>query len=157
MQSHELKKPKHYKRKQRVGRGGKRGTFSGRGVKGQKARAGARIRPQIWDYILQTPKLKGTIKSGSGTMGRRRTPVAVVNLDSVNAVAKSGDTINAAYLVKKKLVRKQGGRMPRVKVLAKGDIKKKITVQGLQLSEAARHKIEAAGGEVKDTGKQVNN
>lgn len=45
MQLHELK-PKHKaKKKKRVGRGGKRGTFSGRGVKGQKARAG-RNRPK---------------------------------------------------------------------------------------------------------------
>lgn len=45
MQLHELKPIHPRKRRKRVGRGGKRGTFSGRGTKGQKSRAGASVRP----------------------------------------------------------------------------------------------------------------
>ena len=59
MQVNNIKKPKHLKRKRRVGRGGKRGTYSGKGLKGQKSRAGHRIRPQILDYIFKIPKLSG--------------------------------------------------------------------------------------------------
>ena len=45
-------KPKTSKKsKKRIGRGGKRGTYSGRGIKGQKARAGHRIRPEIRDIL----------------------------------------------------------------------------------------------------------
>src|SRR3989338_6673813 len=59
MQIHEVK-PKLKKHAQkRVGRGGKRGTYSGRGIKGQKARAGHRIRPALRDVIKKIPKLRG--------------------------------------------------------------------------------------------------
>ncbi len=47
------------KSKKRVGRGGKRGTYSGRGIKGQKSRAGRKMRPAIRDLIQRTPKLRG--------------------------------------------------------------------------------------------------
>jgi large subunit ribosomal protein L15 len=56
---HELQ-PEHKTRdKKRIGRGGKRGGYSGRGQKGQKSRAGRRIRPAERDIILRLPKLRG--------------------------------------------------------------------------------------------------
>ncbi|OGF76863.1 hypothetical protein A3C77_03610 [Candidatus Giovannonibacteria bacterium RIFCSPHIGHO2_02_FULL_45_13] len=58
MQAHNLQKSGHRKHK-RIGRGGKRGSFSGRGIKGQKARAGRRIRPQIRDIIKKIHKRRG--------------------------------------------------------------------------------------------------
>ncbi|MEK9186632.1 MAG: uL15 family ribosomal protein, partial [Patescibacteria group bacterium] len=59
MQLHQLK-PRHRQYpKTRVGRGGKRGTTSGRGQKGQKSRSGHRIRPAERDYIQRLPKLRG--------------------------------------------------------------------------------------------------
>ncbi|MEX0870102.1 MAG: uL15 family ribosomal protein [Candidatus Spechtbacterales bacterium] len=155
MQSHELKKPKQT-RKQRVGRGGKRGTYSGRGVKGQKARAGARIRPEIWDYITRTPKLKGPVKKGSGSQDKMRpigkSPdvlIKAVNLDNLNKHIKTGDTVNVEFLIKNNLVEKYKGRNPKVKLLARGDIDKKITVEGIEVSKSVREKIEKVGGTVK--------
>ena len=60
MQLHELQPFHRLKRKApRVGRGGKRGTTSGKGTKGQKARAGHRIRPAERDLIIRIPKLRG--------------------------------------------------------------------------------------------------
>jgi large subunit ribosomal protein L15 len=59
MQLHELKPFHPNKKQRRVGRGGKRGTTSGRGTKGQKARAGHRIRPAERDLIQRLPKLRG--------------------------------------------------------------------------------------------------
>jgi len=66
MQLHQLKPTVKQKRAKRVGRGGKRGTYSGRGQKGQKSRAGARIRPgfrggdnPIWKLF---PKQRGSAK-----------------------------------------------------------------------------------------------
>lgn len=51
--------------KKRIGRGGKRGTYSGKGVKGQKSRAGKRIRPGTRDLIQQIPKLRGSRNMGA--------------------------------------------------------------------------------------------
>lgn len=60
MQLHQLKPLHPNKRpKPRVGRGGKRGTYSGRGQKGQRARAGHRIRPASRDLLQRLPKLRG--------------------------------------------------------------------------------------------------
>lgn len=59
MQLHELQSLHPNKKEKRVGRGGKRGTYSGRGVKGQSSRAGHRIRPAERDLIQRMPKLRG--------------------------------------------------------------------------------------------------
>ncbi|MEX2007899.1 MAG: uL15m family ribosomal protein [Candidatus Spechtbacterales bacterium] len=152
MQTHELQKPKHIKTARRVGRGGKRGTFSGRGMKGQKSRAGARIRPNIWDYIAKIPKLRGqdrkpkASKFGRGV--KDATPVTVINLDLLNRVATEGVKIDAKFLVDAGAVRKHKGRLPKVKILSEGVLGKKITVSGLMVSGPAREKIEQAGGSI---------
>jgi len=59
MQLHELKRKTKAKTKKRVGRGGIRGKTSGRGHKGQNARAGHRVRPEIRDMFKKLPKLRG--------------------------------------------------------------------------------------------------
>lgn len=60
MQLHQVQPTHKNKSKKRIGRGGKRGTYSGRGMKGQKSRAGRKIRPAVRDLIQRTPKLRGT-------------------------------------------------------------------------------------------------
>ena len=70
MQLHELRPTEERKAKKRVGRGGKRGTYSGRGMKGQKARAGRRIRPAMRDLMQRTPKLRG-VKNQSANYKKR--------------------------------------------------------------------------------------
>ncbi|MDO8430154.1 MAG: uL15 family ribosomal protein [bacterium] len=116
------------KRVQRVGRGGKRGTTSGRGTKGQKSRSGHRIRPAERDLLIRLPKLRGyrnkSIKEKSG----------VLNLSDL---ANSKDTI----FNKKNL--------GLVKILGGGELKKPITIEGLPVSKSAKIKIEKAGGTVK--------
>jgi large subunit ribosomal protein L15 len=59
MQLHELKPRHKLKKKKRVGRGGKRGTYSGRGQKGQLARAGRKLKPIVREIIKRYPKLRG--------------------------------------------------------------------------------------------------
>jgi len=59
MQLHQLQPANKNQKKKRIGRGGKRGTYSGRGVKGQKSRAGRHIRPAERDLIQRLPKLRG--------------------------------------------------------------------------------------------------
>lgn len=59
MQLHQIKPSHKLKTKKRIGRGGKKGTYSGKGMKGQKSRAGAKIRPELRDFIKKIPKVRG--------------------------------------------------------------------------------------------------
>lgn len=59
MQLHNIAPRHHNTTKRRVGRGGKKGTYSGRGLKGQKSRAGNKVRPALRDFVLKVPKLRG--------------------------------------------------------------------------------------------------
>lgn len=63
MQFHALKRNTPNKKSKQVGRGGKRGKTSGRGTKGQNARAGHKKRPELRDFIKRLPKLRGRGKS----------------------------------------------------------------------------------------------
>ncbi|MBU2101416.1 hypothetical protein KKH05_01725 [Patescibacteria group bacterium] len=65
MNLHDISPINKNKKKKRIGRGGKRGTFSGRGIKGQKSRAGRKIRPASRDLIQQLPKLRGSKNMGA--------------------------------------------------------------------------------------------
>jgi large subunit ribosomal protein L15 len=148
MQVHEIKKPKQ-KTKRRVGRGGKRGTYSGRGMKGQKSRAGHRIRPAILDYIFKVPKLGGPTKKAGQAIGSQGAPVFTVNTGDLDKVAKKGDVVDVEFLAKNNLVKNFKGHRPKkVKLLAKGELKKEITVKGLILSKSAREQVENVGGKV---------
>lgn len=129
-----------------VGRGGKRGKTSGRGGKGQTARAGHKIRPEWRDFIKRMPKLRGySFQSISGV----HSPVSVVNLDTINEAFKSGATVKPATLVAGGLIQKYKGKNPVVKILSSGEITKKILVVGCLVSKTAQAKIQKAGGEVK--------
>ncbi len=142
MQLHELK-PKHPSRKsRRVGRGGKRGTYSGRGIKGQLARAGRKKVPVIRELIKRYPKLRGY---RSKTFFKRK---AVLNLDSLDKNFESGKLVTPQLVVEKKLVRKMGGKIPSIKILGKGEITKALKLEGFEVSKSAREKIKKAGGEV---------
>lgn len=59
MQFHTLKRKTPNKKSKQVGRGGTRGKTSGRGTKGQNARAGRKKRPELRDFIKRVPKLRG--------------------------------------------------------------------------------------------------
>ena len=119
MQIHELK-PKHKnKDKKRVGRGGRKGTYSGKGMKGQASRAGRKMVPIIRELIKRYPKLKG-YKSF-----RLDDYSAVVNLETLEKISKDGETINPENLVKKGLISKVKGRVPKVKLLGTGKLTKK--------------------------------
>lgn len=142
MQLHTLQTGKHKKAK-RIGRGGKRGTFSGRGTKGQRARAGRRIRPQMRDILMKIPKKRGY----RFTTFRARPQV--INLHVLNAAFSEGEIISPQTLVEKGIISKRGGTHHPVKILGTGDITKKITVEGCEVSASAKEKIEKAGGEIK--------
>jgi len=59
MQFHTLTRKTKNKKSYKVGRGGKKDKTSGRGTKGQKSRAGSKLRPEMRDTIKRVPKLRG--------------------------------------------------------------------------------------------------
>lgn len=131
----------------RVGRGGKRGKTSGRGTKGQKARAGHSIRPEIRDQIKKIPKLRGHGKNRSRTVRIKRRSFVAVNLSALEAHFSAGESVTPITLVHKKVVRTLRGATG-VKILATGTITKAVTVSNCNVSLAARKLIEAAGGSI---------
>lgn len=128
-----------------VGRGGKRGKTSGRGGKGQTARAGHKARPEWRDFIKRMPKLRGySFQSISGV----NHPVVAINLDLINSAFKDGATVKPSTLFAAHVIEQYKGKNQKIKILSSGEIKKKITLVGCTVSKAAREKIEKAGGKV---------
>jgi large subunit ribosomal protein L15 len=143
MQIHELQ-PKHKKRnKKRIGRGGKHGTFSGKGMKGQSSRAGRKMVPIIRELIKKYPKLKGYRRFALPDNS------VIINLGILEKNTKDGETINPDNLIKKGIIRMIKGKMPEVKILGKGKITKKIIVENCKFSTSAKVAIEKAGGNIK--------
>ncbi len=136
MQAHQLKKQKNEKRRKRIGRGGKRGTYCGRGMKGQNARTGSSRRLAILDLIKKIPKLRGVPARRYKKLGMKQYKVIpqVVNLDVLERKFKDGDVISPETLLEKKLVRRIKGRTPSVKILGRGELKKKLAFQGVEMS-----------------------
>lgn len=129
-----------------VGRGGKRGKTSGRGGKGQTARAGHKIRPEARDLIKKIPKLRGHGKNRARGVRAERIVYAPVNLAALESVFKPGTLITPAVLLAKGLVRSEGGRYPHVKILGTGEIAKALVFKGVTASVSAKAAIEKAGG-----------
>ncbi|OGZ26672.1 MAG: 50S ribosomal protein L15 [Candidatus Nealsonbacteria bacterium RIFOXYB1_FULL_40_15] len=143
MQINQLKPIHKKKGKRRIGRGGKRGTYSGRGLKGQKSRAGRRMEPAIRQFIKKYPKLKGY--RSLRVLSRESS----VNLKDIEKSFRAGETINPRILAEKKLVRRIKGRTPKIKILGSGEIKKKFVFENCSFSKKSREKIEESGSEIK--------
>jgi len=143
MQINNLKRKTENRPTAIVGRGGKRGKTSGRGGKGQTARAGHKVRPEMRDLIKKMPKLRGYDFKGFGVK-----PV-VVNLGDLNTIFSNGDSVNPKTLVSFGLAEMQANKKPVIKILAGGEISKKIEVSDCIVSAPAKIKIEKAGGSVK--------
>jgi large subunit ribosomal protein L15 len=142
MQLNILKREHPNKQARQVGRGGTRGKTSGRGGKGQTARAGNKRRPQMRDIIKKIPKLRGyRFHSASKKF-------APVNVGALN-VFTAGSIVNSKALVEQNIVRQSGGVAPSVKILGGGDLKVKLSIVGCEVSKSAREKIEKAGGTIK--------
>lgn len=146
MQIHNLKRRTKNKKRATVGRGGKKGKTSGRGTKGQKARAGHKIRPEIRDVIKRLPKLRGR---GVNSNLSIQTKPKVISLEVLAAAFKTGEKITPKILVEKGVLELYKGRVPEVKILNNGDISISLTIVGCAVSKEAKAKIEKAGGSVK--------
>ncbi|NQV89670.1 MAG: 50S ribosomal protein L15 [Parcubacteria group bacterium] len=129
------------KSKKRIGRGlGSTGRYSGRGIKGQRSRSGGKsglALKGLRQVMLATPKQKG-FKSG-------RPKAQVVNVSALNKAFKGGVKVTPKLLVQKGLI---SNITDPVKILGTGSIAITITVSGCNVSEAAKKKIEDAGGSV---------
>jgi large subunit ribosomal protein L15 len=137
-----LKRKNPNRKHRQVGRGGKRGTTSGKGTKGQKSRSGHRMRPELRDIIKKLPKLRGY------RFKQLTLRPAVVNLATLEANFKANETITVNTLASKKIVRKVSGKFPVVKVLGQGQITKALNLKGLTVSVVAKEAIAKAGGTV---------
>lgn len=144
MQIHNLVPRTKNKKTMLVGRGGKKGKTSGRGSKGQNARAGRKKRPELRDFIKRLPKLRGRGVNQNKVFAVK--PV-VVNLGSLEVFA-SGATVNPTTLVEKNVIEMYKGKIPAVKILAAGEITKKLSFEKVLVSAEAKAKIEKAGGSV---------
>ena len=148
MQLHSFSPRTKNKKNAPVGRGGKRGKTSGRGGKGQTARAGHKIRPEVRDLIKKLPKRRGHGKNRARTVKTNRVAVSAVNLAALEANYKAGETVSPASLVARGLVRCHKGRAPVVKILGTGELTKALSVRGCTLSATALAALTKAGGTI---------
>jgi len=146
MQFHQLKPVHKLKRKKRIARGGKRGSYSGRGIKGQKSRAGAKIRPAVRDLMMKFPKKRGRAKHAFKSLFEKP---AILNLADIEKDFKNGEIVSPKTLFEKRLISRKKGALPEVKILGEGEISKKLAFQNILLSKSARAKIEKVKGVIK--------
>ncbi len=143
MQIHNLKRITKNKKTALVGRGGKRGKTSGRGGKGQTARAGHKARPEVRDFIKRVPKLRGY------AFNSRNEKKSVINVADLELLFSNNDLVNPSTLVKKGILEISAGKNPKVKILSNGELTKKLEISGCTVSVGAKTKIEKVGGTVK--------
>ena len=148
MQLHLLSPRTKNRKNPPVGRGGKRGKTSGRGGKGQTARAGHKIRPEVRDLIKKLPKRRGYGKNRARTVKTNRVSVSAVNLAALESTYTAGETVSPASLFARGLVRRVKGRMPAVKLLGTGSLTKALTVRGCAVSASSRKALTAVGGTI---------
>ena len=143
MQIHELQPDDRRKKNQRIGRGGRRGSNCGRGMKGQNSRAGRKLQPYIRPLIKKYHKLRGyRFKS-------TQLKATIINVGFLNKNFEEGALVTPKVLYDQKLVRKAEGKVPEVKILGMGEINKKLTINRCLFSKLAEEKIKKAGGTIK--------
>ena len=121
------------------GAGSGNGKTAGKGHKGQNARSGGGVRPGFEGG--QIPLSRRLPKRGFNNVFAKE--YAIVNVETINGAFEDGAVVNAETLVAKGVVKKL---YDGVKVLGRGEITKKVTVQATIFSASAKEKIEAVGG-----------
>lgn len=144
MKLHELAPAVPTKKAWRKGRGvgSGNGKTGGRGHKGQKARSGGGVR--IGFEGGQMPAYRRLPKRGFNNV-RFATEYAIVNLSVLDKAFEDGAVVDLVALVEANVISKP---LDGLKVLGNGNLTKKLTVKAHKVSEAAKAKIEAAGGTV---------
>ncbi|KKW19187.1 MAG: 50S ribosomal protein L15 [Parcubacteria group bacterium GW2011_GWA2_51_10] len=134
----------------RVGRGqgSSRGKQAGRGGKGQTARAGHKIRPQMRDIIKKLPKRRGFGKNRGRTVNPSRKRAVPVSLIALISNFENGSEITPKALSLKGVLNERGPLFPPVKIVGGEMIDKKFSLKGVLVSSSARAAIEKAGGSI---------
>jgi large subunit ribosomal protein L15 len=145
-----LKPAQKRKARKRVGRGmgSGKGRYSGRGIKGQKSRAGSHtMRPGFeggqMPIYMRLPKQPGPYSKDAMPVGPHRTSTVPVNLRDLERVFDDGAEVTLEAMLEKRLIK---NTRTDVKILGQGELKKKLTVTAHLFSASAREKIEKAGG-----------
>src|ERR671933_368128 len=146
-----LKPAQARKARKRVGRGlaSGKGRYSGRGIKGQKARAGSHtMRPGFeggqMPIYMRLGKQRGPYSKDAMPIGPHRTSTVPINVAALDRF-DDGAEVTPEALVEAGLIK---NTKTDVKILGNGELKKKLTVTAHAFSASAREKIEAAGGSV---------
>ena len=142
MRLENLPKSKETKVNKRVGRGpgSGMGKTSTRGENGQKARSGASI--PAWFQGGQSPLYRRIPKRGFNNK-RFRVEFATINLETLSKFFKDGDVVTPEVLKERGIIKKS---LCGIKVLANGNLDKKLTIKAQRFSSKAVTKIEEAGG-----------
>jgi large subunit ribosomal protein L15 len=145
-----LKPAQPRRARKRVGRGlgSGKGRYSGRGIKGQKARSGSHnMRPGFeggqMPIYMRLGKQRGPYSKDAMPVGPHRTATIPVNLRDLERVFDDGSEVTLEALIEKGLIK---NTRTDVKILGQGELKKKLTVTAHAFSASAREKIEKAGG-----------
>jgi large subunit ribosomal protein L15 len=145
-----LKPAQARKDRKRVGRGmgSGKGRYSGRGIKGQKSRAGSHAMRAGFEggqmpLTMRIAKLRGNTSADAMPVGPFRTYTQPVNIRDLEARFEAGEEVTPETLKAKGLIRSV---RKDVKLLGVGDLSKKLTITVHGASSTAREKVEAAGG-----------
>jgi large subunit ribosomal protein L15 len=145
-----ITRPKSLKRPyRRVGRGqsSTRGKQSGRGGKGQTARAGHKIRPALRDIIKKIPKRRGFGKNRGRTVWAAKPRPMTVTLSQLEAKFDAGAEITPETIMAKGILKQVGNYQTRVKIVG-SEATKKFALKGVSISAGAKVAVEKAGGSV---------
>ena len=138
-----FKLPEKRKSRTRVGRGnGSKGTYSGRGLKGQKSRSGGGV-PLFFEggqlpLVKRLPFLRGF-------KNRFKKDFSIVNLLDIENKFNEGDEVNAESLFNHNLIRKKSSN---VKILGNGNLKKSLIIKVHAVTKSAEEKIKKSGSTI---------
>jgi large subunit ribosomal protein L15 len=145
-----LKPAQPRRARKRVGRGlgSGKGRYSGRGIKGQKARSGSHNMRAGFEggqmpIYMRLGKQRGPYSKDAMPIGPHRTSTVPVNVRDLDRAFEDGSEVTLETLLEQGLIK---NTRTDVKILGQGDLTKKLTVTAHSFSASARDKIEKAGG-----------
>ncbi len=145
-----FKLPAKRKARTRVGRGnGSKGTYSGRGLKGQKSRSGGGV-PLFFEggqlpLVKRLPFLRGF-------KNRFKKDFSIVNLSDIENKFNDGDLVNSESLFDLNLIR---NKVSYVKILGNGNLKKSLKISVHAVTKSAEEKIKKSGSTIELINEQV--
>ena len=145
MQQNTIKSNQPRKNRKRVGRGdgSGNGSYSGRGMKGQKSRSGGGVRPGFEGGQLPMIKRLPSLRGFTNVFKKQ---FNAVNLDRIIEKFPEGGDIETKDLVGARVIRDNGHP---TKILGRGEVTVVLSITANKFTKSAKEKIEAAGGSAK--------